>query len=66
VRVNFIGDEGEARVREAYPGPTWDRLRAIKCRYDPANLFRLKSEHPIGDLRLKENERFRNSQTAPS
>ena len=25
--VNFLGDEGEARVREAYPGSTWDRLR---------------------------------------
>ena len=41
VYVNFLGDEGEARVREAYPGPTWDRLAAIKARYDPTNLFRL-------------------------
>jgi FAD/FMN-containing dehydrogenase len=39
--VNFLGDEGEARVRAAYPGATWDRLVAIKRRYDPANLFRL-------------------------
>jgi FAD/FMN-containing dehydrogenase len=39
--VNFLGDEGEARVREAYPGSTWDRLAAIKRRYDPTNLFRL-------------------------
>jgi hypothetical protein len=38
--VNFLGDEGEARIRAAYPGPTWDRLAAIKGRYDPANLFR--------------------------
>jgi hypothetical protein len=22
--VNFVGDEGEARVRAAYPGGTWD------------------------------------------
>jgi FAD/FMN-containing dehydrogenase len=41
VYVNFLGDEGEARVREAYPGSTWDRLAAIKARYDPTTLFRL-------------------------
>ncbi len=44
--VNFLGDEGEARVREAYLGPTWDRLRAIKGRYDPTNLFRLNHNIP--------------------
>ena len=37
--VNFITDEGEERVRAAYPGATWDRLVAIKTRYDPTNLF---------------------------
>jgi FAD/FMN-containing dehydrogenase len=46
VYVNFLGDEGEARVREAYPGPTWDRLAAIKARYDPGNLFRLNQNVP--------------------
>jgi FAD/FMN-containing dehydrogenase len=44
--VNFLADEGEARVRAAYPGPTWDRLAAIKRRYDPANLFRLNQNVP--------------------
>jgi FAD/FMN-containing dehydrogenase len=39
--VNFVGDEGEERIRAAYPGATWDRLAAIKARYDPTNLFRL-------------------------
>jgi FAD/FMN-containing dehydrogenase len=39
--VNFLGDEGEERIRAAYPGATWDRLVAIKRRYDPTNLFRL-------------------------
>jgi hypothetical protein len=44
--VNFLVDEGEARVREAYPGPTWDRLAAIKATYDPTNLFRLNQNIP--------------------
>ncbi len=39
--VNFLGDEGATRVRAAYPGATWDRLMAVKARYDPTNLFRL-------------------------
>jgi FAD/FMN-containing dehydrogenase len=39
--VGFLSDEGEARIREAYPGPTFERLAAIKGRYDPTNLFRL-------------------------
>jgi len=46
VYVNFLGDEGEARVREAYPGATWDRLAAIKARYDPTNFFRLNQNIP--------------------
>jgi hypothetical protein len=44
--VNFLGDEGEARVRAAYPGGTWDRLVAIKAKYDPENLFRLNQNIP--------------------
>jgi FAD/FMN-containing dehydrogenase len=46
VYSNFLGDEGEARVREAYPGATWDRLAEIKGRYDPTNLFRLNQNIP--------------------
>jgi FAD/FMN-containing dehydrogenase len=44
--ANFLGDEGAARVREAYPGSTWDRLSTIKARYDPTNLFRLNQNIP--------------------
>jgi hypothetical protein len=44
--VGFLGDEGEARVRAAYPGATWDRLAAIKARYDPDNVFRVNQNIP--------------------
>jgi FAD/FMN-containing dehydrogenase len=44
--VGFLADEGEERVRGAYPGETWDRLAAIKARYDPDNLFRLNQNIP--------------------
>jgi FAD/FMN-containing dehydrogenase len=44
--VNFLGDEGPARVRDAYPGATWQRLVAVKQRYDPTNLFRLNQNIP--------------------
>jgi len=44
--VGFLADEGPARIRQAYPGPTWDRLAAIKARYDPTNLFRLNQNIP--------------------
>ncbi len=44
--AGFLGDEGEARVLAAYPGATWDRLTAIKARYDPDNLFRLNQNIP--------------------
>jgi FAD/FMN-containing dehydrogenase len=35
------GQAGEARIREVYPQATWERLAAVKRRYDPTNLFRL-------------------------
>jgi len=45
--VNFVGDEGEARIRSAvYPGKTYDRLAEIKRRYDPDNLFHLNQNIP--------------------
>jgi FAD/FMN-containing dehydrogenase len=46
--VGFVGDEGEAGVRAAYPGKTWDRLAAIKARYDPTSLFRRNQNVPPG------------------
>jgi hypothetical protein len=41
VYVNFLAGESPSRVRDAYPGKTWERLASIKARYDPDNLFRL-------------------------
>jgi hypothetical protein len=38
VFLNFVADEGHERVRSSY-GPHYDRLVALKDRYDPANLF---------------------------
>ena len=46
VYVNFLADEGEARIRAAYPGGTYERLAEIKRRYDPENLFRLNQNIP--------------------
>jgi FAD/FMN-containing dehydrogenase len=39
VYANFLEDEGDARVRAAYPSGTYERLAEIKRRYDPANIF---------------------------
>lgn len=37
--VNFLEREGEQRIRQAYPGNTYDRLVDVKTVYDPENLF---------------------------
>jgi FAD/FMN-containing dehydrogenase len=41
VYVNFLMEEGEERVREAYGGQKFDRLRELKRRWDPDNFFHL-------------------------
>ncbi len=43
--VNYLGDEGEARVRTAY-GANYGRLAAIKAKYDPSNFFRINQNIP--------------------
>jgi FAD/FMN-containing dehydrogenase len=40
VYVNFLGDEGSDRVRQAYGG-SYERLVELKRAYDPTNFFRL-------------------------
>jgi hypothetical protein len=44
--VNFLRDEGEARLHQAYPSSTFERLAQVKKRYDPDNLFRLNQNIP--------------------
>jgi FAD/FMN-containing dehydrogenase len=41
VYSNFLAAEGEARIREAYPAATYERLAEVKRAYDPNNLFKL-------------------------
>ncbi|HEX3303921.1 MAG TPA: FAD-binding oxidoreductase [Thermomicrobiales bacterium] len=38
--VNFLEEEGEARIRDAYPPATYEKLAKIKAYYDPENVFR--------------------------
>jgi len=46
--VNFLMDEGQARVQSAYRG-NYDRLAQIKGRYDPDNTFHINQNiRPVG------------------
>jgi FAD/FMN-containing dehydrogenase len=44
--AGLLADEGEQRVRAAYPGATWERLAAVKATYDSDNVFRLNQNIP--------------------
>lgn len=46
VYVNFLMEEGEERIRQAYGAAKYDRLKALKRQYDPDNFFRLNQNIP--------------------
>ena len=46
VYVNFLMDEGEERIQQAYGAGKYDRLKSLKRTYDPGNLFRLNQNIP--------------------
>ena len=46
VYVNFLMEEGQDRIRQAYGAARYDRLRALKREYDPDNFFRLNQNIP--------------------
>jgi FAD/FMN-containing dehydrogenase len=47
--INFqMGDDGRERIRAAY-GANFDRLAAVKRKYDPDNLFRVNRNVPPAD-----------------
>jgi FAD/FMN-containing dehydrogenase len=46
VYVNFLGDEGQERVRQAYGAVKYDRLQGLKRKYDPDNFFRINQNIP--------------------
>jgi FAD/FMN-containing dehydrogenase len=48
VYVNELGAEGQERVRAAYHPAAYERLVALKAKYDPGNLFRMNQNIPPG------------------
>lgn len=39
--VNFLGPTEQDRLLDAYPEQTLDKLKKVKAKYDPENLFRM-------------------------
>ena len=50
VYVNFLGDEGADRVRQAYGSAKYQRLQILKQAWDPENFFRLNQNIPPAQI----------------
>ncbi|MCF2531938.1 FAD-binding oxidoreductase [Yinghuangia soli] len=44
--LNFIGDEGQARIVDAFGPDNYRRMAAVKAEYDPDNVFHLNQNIP--------------------
>ncbi len=49
VALNYMAYEGEDRIRAAFSGYKYERLRRIKAKYDPENRFRYNANIKPGD-----------------
>ena len=51
VYVNFLDDDDQARVHEAYGDDSYRRLASVKATYDPQNVFHHNRNIPPSDAR---------------
>ncbi|HET9729478.1 MAG TPA: BBE domain-containing protein, partial [Acidimicrobiia bacterium] len=47
--LNFLGDEGLGRIEASFGPAKWKRLRELKKKWDPQNLFRINQNIPPAD-----------------
>jgi hypothetical protein len=52
--TNWMGNEGPDRIRAAYGERKFERLVALKTRYDPTNFLRLNQNIPPSMLLRRE------------
>jgi FAD/FMN-containing dehydrogenase len=48
VYVNYLAEEGKEKAQSAY-GRHWEKLRQLKKKWDPENIFRMNHNIPPGD-----------------
>ena len=50
IALNFVSDIDDARVRSTFGADKYDRLVALKRRWDPDNVFSMNQNIPPGDV----------------